>query len=432
MSTAAVTRPAALALTPSFGFGDRLGCATPGHLQSLREQGGSIAGIFAQQSIREMARTQRTPTQVMDAAAGALSAGHFTKAWGADADHLKTEQDVDYTADAGFVFFTIDPSGHVDDQADGYDAATLAAKFAAVKGDVSWLGQYQGKTIAVDANTKITFDDVTVQRAAVKYGRAINHAIKLAGYIKAAAAKRGQDYEIEISVDETPQPTTIAEHFIIADQLIQAGVKLVSLAPRYVGDFEKGVDYKGDLSVFEKSFAQHMAIARRLGPYKLSLHSGSDKLSLYPSFARISGGLFHVKTAGTSYLEALRVAVIQDSALFRRIVDFSRDRYNTDKATYHVSATLADAPRSADVKDDTELERIYLERWADVPHQNGLPTRGFTAPGRQVLHCTFGSVLTDPTLGKALRDLLTAHLPTYTSVLAEHFGKHLAALRAGM
>ena len=84
-------------------------------------------------------------------------------------------------------------------------------------------------------------------------------------------------------------------------------MKLVSLAPRYIGDFEKGVDYKGDVAALERSLRDHAAIAELLGPYKLSLHSGSDKLSMYPALARATKGRFHVKTAGTSYLEALRV-----------------------------------------------------------------------------------------------------------------------------
>ena len=84
--------PAPLGLAPTFGFGDRLGTATPGHLQALREHGGEIRGLFAQQSIREMARTQRTPDEVMRAAVETLEAERFGDPWGADADHLKTEK----------------------------------------------------------------------------------------------------------------------------------------------------------------------------------------------------------------------------------------------------------------------------------------------------------------------------------------------------
>jgi hypothetical protein len=170
----------------------------------------------------------------------------------------------------------------------------------------------------------------------------------------------------------------------------------------------------------------HAAIAEMLGPYKLSLHSGSDKLSIYPPFARATRGKFHVKTAGTSYLEALRVAARHDEALFRRIIDFARGRYDVDKATYHVSATVASAPptEGASLRD---LEREYLELWSEVP-----AGRGFTKPGRQILHCTFGSVLCDGNLGPALKQLLREQQATYTEVLADHFAKHLEALREGL
>src|SRR5690606_29805954 len=114
-----------------------------------------------------MARTKRTPREVMAAAVDALRSEGFADAWGSDADHLKTEQDVDYTADAGFVFFTIDPSDHVDVHADDYDAATLDAKFDAIKADVAWVGEYLNQTIQVPNGPSITFDETTVKRAAV-------------------------------------------------------------------------------------------------------------------------------------------------------------------------------------------------------------------------------------------------------------------------
>ena len=124
----------------------------------------------------------------------------------------------------------------------------------------------------------------------------------------------GRPFELELSIDETRQPTSLAEHYIIADQFRQQGSQLISIAPKFIGDFEKGVDYKGDLGELERSLADHAALARELGPYKLSLHSGSDKLSLYPILARTTNGCFHVKTAGTSYLEALRVVARHDES----------------------------------------------------------------------------------------------------------------------
>lgn len=418
-------RPVVLGLEPSFGYGDRTGLATLGHAAASRFAAAGIRPIFAQQSIREMARTNRTPQEVMDDACfGVLLAGFAGQA-GADADHLKTMDDVDRTAAAGFVFFTIDPSDDVDPNADDYDEPTLRHRFEAVREHVDWLHTYQGREITLSTGTRVALTEEICMRAAVKYGRAINRAVELGRYIDHVMGER--DYEIELSVDETPQPTTPAEHFIIAEQCRERGMRLVSLAPRYVGEFEKGVDYKGELADFERSLADHAAIAAMLGPYKLSLHSGSDKLSIYPSFARITGGQFHVKTAGTSYLEALRVVVRHDEDLFRRIVSFARERYETDRATYHVSATLDNVPPPEALPEARALEHLYLELWPEVA-----AGRGFTAPGRQILHTTFGSVLNHPELGPAVRAVLEDHPQTYEDVLAEHFTRHLESLRQGL
>ena len=416
-----------LGMTPSFGFGDRIGLATPGHVAAMKEAGAGIAPIFPQQSIREMTRTSRTPTQVMNDALRGAEASGWMGAVGADADHLKTPADVDATASVGFTFFTIDPSGHVDQKADDYSENFLREKFEAVSAEVSWIDGYRGRRVALSTGTDIELTDAACVRAAVKYGPAINLAVSLADHIRAVQSAAGREFEIELSVDETDQPTTLAEHYIIADQSLSRGMKLVSLAPRFIGDFEKGVDFKGDLVVLDRSLADHAAISKLLGPYKLSLHSGSDKLSMYASLAKATGGCFHVKTAGTSYLEALRVVARHDAPLFRRLIDFARDHYNIDKATYHVSATLDSAPTTDECPSIDELERHYLECWKDVPHG-----RGFTNPGRQILHCTFGSTLTDAALGPAIKSLLAANVGTYTEILREHFVRHLQALKAGM
>jgi hypothetical protein len=414
-----------LGLTPSFGFGDRIGLATPGHVAAMQACGEGIAPIFPQQSIREMTRTGRTPEQVMaDALQGAAAAG-WQGPIGADADHLKTPADVDVTATAGFTFFTIDPSAVVDQRADDYPEAVLREKFAAIAGQVPWFRTYLGRQISLPTGIRFELTEQACLRAAVKYGAAIQRTIELARSIEQVQTAAGREYEIELSVDETDQPTTLEEHYIIADQCLQAGVKLISLAPRFIGELEKGVDYKGDLAALEQSLADHAAIASMLGPYKLSLHSGSDKLSMYPLLSQQTRGRFHVKTAGTSYLEALRVVARHRPELFRALVGFARDRYEIDKATYHVSATLSAVPEPQHLT-PLELEQLYLERWCDVP-----AGRGFTAPGRQILHCTFGSVLTHAEWGPAVRDVLESHPATYGEVLEEHFGKHLQTLQEG-
>src|SRR3972149_7057330 len=137
-ATQTAPAPVPLGLRPSFGFGERVGGATPGHVEAMRRAGQGIAPIFPQQSIREMTRTRRSPEKVMSDAVGALAAAGWTDDFGADADHLKTPADVDVTAAAGFTFFTIDPSDAVDAHADNYDEQTLRAKFAEVRDQIDW------------------------------------------------------------------------------------------------------------------------------------------------------------------------------------------------------------------------------------------------------------------------------------------------------
>ncbi|GFK95849.1 hypothetical protein NNJEOMEG_03721 [Fundidesulfovibrio magnetotacticus] len=411
--------PGATGLAPSFGFGDRIGLATPGHAAAMRAAGEGLVPIFCQQSIREMTRTRRTPPEVMsDAVFGALRSG-WTGPTGADADHLKTFADVDVTAASGFVFFTIDPSDHVDQNAGGYDGAELEKRFEAMVqagqgGAEQAAGLYEGKSFDLGTGA-VAFDRQTLYRAVVKYGRALDHIQAMAAHI--AEVRAGKPWEIEVSVDETEEPTSVAEHCYIAMELKRRGVAIVSLAPRFPGAFEKGVDYRGDLRELRDVLARHAAVAERFGPYKLSLHSGSDKFGVYPLLAKATRGVFHVKTAGTSYLEALRVACRADPDLFREIVGFSRARFDTDKASYHISAVLGGSSPPERL-DKGVLEAAYLG------YDNG----------RQILHVTFGSVLTapgargGPSFRERLAALLKEHRALHEEVLRIHFERHLRPL----
>jgi hypothetical protein len=189
---------------------------------------------------------------------------------------------------------------------------------------------------------------------------------------------------------------------------------VVSVAPRFIGDFEKGIDYKGDLKRFEESLAQHAAIAKHYGPYKMSVHSGSDKFAVYPIFGRVCGDLLHVKTSGTSYLEALRVVARTDEKLFAEIVEFCRRRFGIDRQSYHISTTSADVaalPRYAGSRDDD----FFLDRVA----------------GRQLLHVTFGSVLTNSKFNSRILDVLKRHAALHAELLDKHFTKHLSLLNKG-
>ncbi|MGE9296731.1 MAG: tagaturonate epimerase family protein [Puniceicoccales bacterium] len=410
--------PVPLGLKKSFGFGDRLGLAGPGHLAAVQKS--DFEAILAQQSVREMTRTNRTPEEVMRAAQNTIEAAGYDKPWGADADHLKTEADVQWTADAGFCFFTIDPSEHVENKADNMDEAALEAGVEqllanSVFRDPDWTSRYLNHTWEVGGKA-LKFNKETLYRAAVKYGHAVAHCETMAGYIAKHNPQRL--FEIEVSVDETDAPTSHLEHLFFALELRRRGVTVVSLAPRFIGEFEKGVDYKGDLNAFEASLRVHAAIAREMGPYKISIHSGSDKFSIYPTIGRICGDLLHVKTAGTSYLEALRVVCRQQPALFQEILTYSAERFPEDRATYHISVTDEWVAGLGKVEAD---EKKFLDE--DF--------------GRQMLHVTFGSVLTKGHAGdgrmfkEAILECLEANSDLHQEVLVKHLGKHLSLLSAG-
>jgi hypothetical protein len=205
-------------------------------------------------------------------------------------------------------------------------------------------------------------------------------------------------------VDETDSPTTPLEHYFIANELTRTAVKFTSLAPRFIGRFEKGVDYIGDLEVLDIELAKHAAVTAYFGTYKLSLHSGSDKFSVYPSIAKYWGERIHVKTAGTSYLEALRVLAECEPDLFLKIYALGCERYEIDKRTYHVSAQLNQLPSTED-----------------------LPSLLSDFHAREVLHVTFGSALAE--FGTELKEALVKNETAYVEALQAHFEKHLQLLK---
>jgi tagaturonate epimerase len=382
-----------LALTSSFGFGDRLGLATPGHIAAVH--GTKFAPIFAQQSVRENARTGRTPQQVMDDAKRAVAAAGWDLPWGADADHLKTVNDLPPFVDAGYTFFTVDPSEHVDNAADTDSLEHLKQKAATFNWD-----EVSALYLLESEQTWGQFEPESLLRAMVKYSNAIQHAVTM--FKRLAELKDAFDFEV--SVDETDSPTTALEHYFIARELTRLGVHFTSLAPRFIGRFEKGVDYIGDLDVLAAELAKHAAVTAHFGNYKLSLHSGSDKFSVYPLIAKYWGGRIHVKTAGTSYLEALRVLAKFTPDLFLKIYGLGCEHYETDKRTYHVSAQLEELPATDD-----------LPFLLDDFH------------AREMLHVTFGSVLAQ--FGVEIKQVLVKHETAYLEGLRMHFEKHLQLLQ---
>ena len=359
-----------------------------------------------------------TPEQVMTAAIWGVFQQGYTRGFGADADHLKTIADLDDVISAGYTFYTCDPGDHVDDRAATLSGDELRHEFERLEGHEELRAEYLERRFEIrdpkDGRVlQFEFSVEDLRRTAVKYYRAVRHAIVMYREL----ANRLREFDYEVSVDETDSPTTPLEHFFIARELRRAGVSFVGLALRFVGEFQKGIDYIGDLNDLDKQLQAHATITRAVGPYRISVHSGSDKLSSYPLFRKRFGTLFHVKTAGTSYLEALHMLALDEPQFFRDIYRFALTRYDDDKRTYHVTQH-PEVPH---------IETVPDEQLAGLFGQNDV---------RQLLHVTYGSVLNrrDEEGKKSFRErllkALNHHEERYSDLLKEHFKRHLDPLES--
>lgn len=405
--------PKPVGLKLSAGVGDRLGLATPGHARAFRNYGKGVTPVFAQQSIREMDRLDRSPQDVMDAATFGLVEAGWDREVGSDADHLKTTQDIDRCLMAGFTSFTLDPGEYVRAIPTTFTGDLSELPWRLLEDDeLSLIRRYAEAELDL-GHSSLKVGDAELRRAAYKYGAAVAYTAQMYRHLMDRA---NYPVEVEVAVDETEEETTLVEHLYIATEMKRLGMKWVGFAPRYVDGFEKGVEFIGDVKSFADSFRDHSAIASTLGPYKLSLHSGSDKFSLYAIAAEATKGLLHLKTSGTSYLEALGVAATCTPSLFREIYEVSRDAYQGARSTYQVSANLAQTPLSRDVAD------------ADL----GELLTGFNS--RQILHVGYGAVLTlrdqdgRARLHDELHAILVAESERYSHALEKHIGQHLAPL----
>ena len=436
-----------LGLEPTFGFGDPIGSATPGHVEAMRRAGvGRCRGVFARQTPAALATDGRTPDDVMDAAMEGLVGEGFGDIWGAEAAGLTSADGIQAAVEAGFRLFALDASASIDTEVDGLDEDGVDARYEAAGFDsVGWVEPYIDQTIELPSGSQISLDDLTCRRLALKFSGFIEQAVGLVDALAAACAEYKQPFEVNLVMDPGSGPaTTIVEHYLVGDHLLRSAdleEKLVVVTPRLLADAEPGLDWapgfppaaepleEGEapepaevpeaLVDLEAHFADHAAIAAALGPYKLGLHRAGDKLSVLPAFGRATGGRCHVATSGATYLESLRVAAIEEPALFRRLVDAARAAAGDAGDAGDVASDL---PDPADIADD-DLEATYLQRFEDLA-----PGTGYTAPARRVLHRTAAAVLADAALAGELRELCDEFPGTFREGLADTFERHLNAL----
>ncbi len=398
-------KPKPLDRRPSFGCGDRLGMVSQAHVRALAKF--PVFPVLAQQSPRELERTCRTFANVLlDAVWGVLEEG-YKGPFGADADHIKDEASLREARDLGFSMYTLDLSEKVNMQAFKKDVSVLRRWFGALsplQKDI--FKRYAGKQYTFAPGVTVDLSEERFFPVFLAYLPALEEAERLFAVLREGLS----DFSLEISLDEGGIVTSLEAHFFVASELRRRGVDFQSLAPRFPGSFEKGIDYVGDVREFARMLYAHTVIQRSLGGYRLSLHSGSDKFSIYSIFAQETGGVFHVKTSGTSWLSALETIAVTNPELFVRMYRIAYEAFEENTKAYQVSVRKEELPEAIDPGED--LSRLFFD------------------PGvRQLLHISYGSILN--VLGRELQETLWENEERHYKKVQENIEKHLQALFGG-
>ena len=285
----------------TLGIGDRFAQQGRAQLEAIllaRQQGIEVCPVW-NKSNREHVMIKTSPQDVRAEADAAVKALDWTSSYYVDADHINLK-----TVD-GFIqasdFFTIDVADFAGQTPDPDAVESLVKRAGSFSGTLSIPG--------IDGGFEIS--EAAVRAAANKFLCAVQEAGRI--YRRIVELKGVDHFVTEISVDETETAQTPVELFLILLMIREESIPVQTIAPKFTGRFNKGVDYAGVLSQFEKEFAEDLFVIRYAirefgfpSSLKLSVHSGSDKFSLYPIINRLikqhATGL-HVKTAGTTWLE---------------------------------------------------------------------------------------------------------------------------------
>ncbi len=287
----------------SLGIGDRFahqGKAQLSAFLNAQKQGVNIAPVW-NKSYREHSIVKTEPASVRVEADTAVKAMGWSGSYHVDADHIGLKN-VDLFLDSSD-FFTLDVADFVGKPAHPSDVIKFVNKYK----------KYIGSLAIPGIDEKFNITQKQIEAVAAKSLLAVREAGKIYRHIE--AAKGSDNFITEVSMDETDLPQTPVEMFFILAAIADEKIPLQTIAPKFTGRFNKGVDYVGDVSKFAAEFEQDLAVIafaiKEFGlpaSLKLSVHSGSDKFSLYKhinkAVKKFNTGL-HLKTAGTTWLEEL-------------------------------------------------------------------------------------------------------------------------------
>jgi len=404
----------------SIGTGDRFGRQGEAQIRAfqLLAAKGVEASIVWNKSNREHVIIGTGPQDQREAADAAVAATGFTGHYCVDADHISLQNVDKYIPWCDF--FTIDVADFI-----GKPASPERVKaFLAAR-----------RSLVTDTTAPVRISAETMEKSAIKYLYAIDEAAKV--YARILEGKPDGNFHIEVSMDETDQPQSPAELAVILAAIADAGIPVQTIAPKFSGRFNKGVDYVGDVKAFLKEFEEDATVAVwasktfSLPPsLKLSVHSGSDKFSIYPGIKEIIKKLgcgFHLKTAGTTWLEeliGLAEAGGAGLALAKRVYAQAYARYDELAGPYAsvIDISMARLPAPAAVNAwDSEAYVSALRHDKKNPR--------FNQDLRQLLHIGY-KVAAE--MGKEYMDALETYEESIgRNVSVNLFERHLTPLFLG-
>lgn len=364
----------------SFGLGDRFyhqGIAQLQALEMAKKAGVDITPVW-NKSDREHVIVGTEPQSLRDEADAAVEALGWAGSYYVDADHinLKTVDRFLHCSD----FFTLDVGDDIGQMAASEEIIAFVDKHSRFIGNLQIPGA---------GTYEVT--PATLEAAALTYLKAVKTAGRVYRHI---VENRGPDFIPEVSMDETMNPQTPLEMFFILAMIADEGIPAQTIAPKFTGRFNKGVDYVGDVVQFEKEFNDDLAaIALAVKEFglpenlKMSVHSGSDKFSIYGPIAKAlkrTGAGIHIKTAGTTWLEEL-IGLAEGGgeglAIAKEVYAASLANIDALCAPY---ATVIDIDRSQ-LPSAAEVNGWTSEKYADTL-RHVLANPDYNLHVRQLLH----------------------------------------------
>ncbi|WP_029036549.1 tagaturonate epimerase family protein [Salinimicrobium xinjiangense] len=366
----------------SFGLGDRFGKEGRAQLNSIiriQQEGVEVTPVW-NKSAREHETVGSSPESLREEADRAVEAADFKEPYFVDADHINFKTVDPFLPVSNF--FTIDVAEFIGKKA----PATEEENF------LSYFKDYTGELNIPGIEHKMQISKTHLREMLDKFLLAIKNAGEVYSYIE---KNKKEKIHIEVSIDEVENSQSPVELFFILAALSYYNVPVNTIAPKFAGNFYKGVDYVGDISRFEKEFEEDLFVLKFAveefdlpKDLKLSVHTGSDKFSLYRVINRLikkhDAGL-HLKTAGTTWLEELIGLAENEGEGFNFSMDLYRealDRY--DELTENYKSVLAIERSQLPAPEDLSSGKEFA---AALRHEQN--SHDYNPHFRQLLHTAY-------------------------------------------